>query len=131
MFHNMGENLQRSEGPFSCGSSIPSSATSKSLLLYKMKTALHTPGPWQVSPYGNITSKSLTVAKVEQMPGNYESEKQANALLIAAAPDLLSTLEAAYNAIAWDIPGGNLSNDEEETLLDAIREALRKAKGEA
>jgi hypothetical protein len=96
-----------------------------------MNKPLHTPGPWQVSPYGNITSKSLTVAKVEQMPGNYESEKQANALLIAAAPDLLSTLEAAYNAIAWDIPGGNLSNDEEETLLDAIREALRKAKGEA
>jgi len=53
------------------------------------------------------------------------------ARLISAAPDLLSALEGAYNAIAWDIPGGNLSNEEEETLLDVIREALRKAKGEA
>jgi hypothetical protein len=53
------------------------------------------------------------------------------ARLIAAAPDLLSALESAYNAIAWDIPGGNLSNEEEETLLDVIREAIRKAKGEA
>jgi hypothetical protein len=53
------------------------------------------------------------------------------ARLIAAAPDLLSALESAYNAIAWDIPGGNLSDDDEEALLDVIREALRKAKGEA
>jgi hypothetical protein len=96
-----------------------------------MNNTLHTPAPWQVSPYGNITSKSLTIAKVEQMPGNYESEKQANACLIASAPDLLSALESAYNAIAWDIPGGNLSDEEEETLLDVIREAIRKAKGEA
>lgn len=53
------------------------------------------------------------------------------ARLISAAPDLLSALESAYNAIAWDIPGGSLSDQEEEALLDVIREALRKAKGEA
>jgi len=53
------------------------------------------------------------------------------ARLISAAPDLLSALEGAYNAIEWDIPGGNLSNEEEETLLDVIREAIRKAKGGA
>ena len=53
------------------------------------------------------------------------------ARLISAAPDLLSALESAYNAIAWDIPGGKLSDQEEEALLDVIREALRKAKGEA
>jgi hypothetical protein len=92
-----------------------------------MKNTLHTPGPWQVSPYGNITSKSLTVAKVEQMPGNYESEKQANARLIASAPDLLSALEfllADYIAIN----GENLTGS--SVPADKAREALRKAKGE-
>lgn len=52
------------------------------------------------------------------------------ARLIAAAPDLLSALESAYNAIAWDIPGGNLSDDDEEALLDTIRATIEKAKGE-
>jgi hypothetical protein len=55
----------------------------------------------------------------------------AAARLISAAPDLLSALESAYNAIAWDIPAGNLSNEEEETLLNVIRAAIAKAKGEA
>jgi len=93
-----------------------------------MNNTLHTPAPWQVSPYGNITSKSLTVARVEQMPGNYESEKQANARLIAAAPDLLSALEfllADYIAIN----GENLTGS--SVPADKAREALRKAKGEA
>jgi hypothetical protein len=92
-----------------------------------MKTT-HTPAPWQVSPYGNITSKSLVVAKVEQMPGNYESEKLANARLISAAPDLLSALEfllADYIAIN----GGKLAGS--SVPADKAREALRKAKGEA
>jgi hypothetical protein len=88
-----------------------------------MNKPLHTPGPWQVSPYGNITSKSLTVAKVEQMPGNYESEKQANARLIAAAPDLL----AICDEIAND-PKCDLVNSERRIRLYS---ALRKAKGEA
>jgi hypothetical protein len=54
-----------------------------------MNNTHHTPAPWKVSPYSNITSKSGKIASVEQMPGNYESEKQANANLISAAPDLL------------------------------------------
>jgi hypothetical protein len=97
-----------------------------------MNNTLHTPGPWKCD---------LVSLKIWANDGNTEiartssdvsiSEEEANARLIASAPDLLSALESAYNAIAWDIPGGNLSDKEEETLLDVIREALRKAKGEA
>jgi hypothetical protein len=53
------------------------------------------------------------------------------ARLISAAPDLFSALESAYNAIAWDIPGENLSDQDEEALLDVIRAAIAKAKGAA
>jgi hypothetical protein len=90
-----------------------------------MKNTPHTPGPWQVSPYGNITSKSLTVAKVEQMPGNYEFEKQANANLIAAAPDLLAIL----NEVCMQHDMG--LNKIEASLYDIAKTTLRKAKGEA
>jgi hypothetical protein len=84
----------------------------------------HTPGPWQVSPYGNITSKSGKIASVEQMPGNYESEKQANARLIASAPHLLAIL----NEVCMQHDMG--LNKIETSLYDIAKTALRKAKGE-
>jgi hypothetical protein len=91
-----------------------------------MNNTLHTPAPWQVSPYGNITSKSGKIASVEQMPGNYESEKQANARLIAAAPDLLDLIEAAVARV-------QIANDEGNPILSAwlpdALSTLRKAKG--
>jgi hypothetical protein len=89
-----------------------------------MNNTPHTPAPWQVSPYGNITSKSLVIAKVEQMPGNYESEKQANAHLIAAAPDLLSALERAVSIIE------ELPYPQNYAAVNFM-EIIRKAKGEA
>lgn len=62
-----------------------------------MKTTNHTPGPWALSPYNNIMSRNGTIAKIEQMPGNYDSEQEANAHLIASAPDLLSALQAVMD----------------------------------
>ncbi len=90
-----------------------------------MNNTLHTPAPWQVSPYGNITSKSGKIASVEQMPGNYESEKLANAHLIASAPDLLAILNEV--CIQHDMG----LNKIEASLYDIANTTLRKAKGEA
>jgi hypothetical protein len=87
----------------------------------------HTPGPWQVSPYGNITSKSGKIASVEQMPGNYESEKQANARLISSAPDLFSALEKLSDYV-FEFEGKQ--NICTSVWMDA-RAAIAKAKGEA
>jgi hypothetical protein len=88
----------------------------------------HTPAPWKVSPYNNITSRNGTVAKTEQMPGNYDSERQANARLIAAAPDLLSALEAAVARV-------QIANEEGDPILSAwlpdALSAIAKAKGAA
>jgi hypothetical protein len=88
----------------------------------------YTPGPWEVSPYYNITSRNGTIAKTEQMPGNFDSERTANARLIAAAPDLLSALERAEAALSWFI------NDEGECDIEALDEAkavIAKARGES
>ena len=97
-----------------------------------MKITNHTPGPWAVSPQNNIISRNGTVAKTEQMPGNYESEQKANANLLAAAPDLLSALIALEKA-SREVLDTSATHDGLENckiLLEA-RVAIQKAKGEA
>ena len=86
-----------------------------------MTKTQHTPGPWDVSPYNNITSKNGTIAKTEQMPGNDEAERKANARLIASAPELL--------LIAKDYVMFCELHDLEGATLDAARAAIAKAEG--
>ena len=90
-----------------------------------MKTTLHTPAPWQVSPLGNVMKNSLKIASIEQMPSNNESERIANAHLIAAAPDLLSALE---NLADYVFAFEGKQNICTSVWMDA-REAIAKAKG--
>ena len=93
-----------------------------------MKATQHTPAPWSVkkaSPQAGIIiapNRSLGIAEVF---GGGETDI-ANALLIAAAPDLLDALEfllADYIAIN----GEKLTNS--RVPANKAREALRKAKG--
>ena len=86
---------------------------------------LHTPGPWRLD-WGKIVDQNdKAVCLLTPRRGAM------NAHVIAAAPELLSALQQAYNAIAWDIPGGGLSDQEEEELLETIRAAIAKAEGRA
>jgi hypothetical protein len=62
------------------------------------------------------------------MPGNYESEKQANARLIAAAPDLLSALQ--YTLSILTAPACPQVPDA-AFLRGKIVNAIAKAKGDA
>ncbi len=62
------------------------------------------------------------------MPSNNESERIANARLIASAPDLLDLLESAVARV-------QIANEEGNPILSAwlpdALSTLRKAKGEA
>jgi hypothetical protein len=90
----------------------------------------HTPGPWAIeSP--DISGAPIPVRKSENHPQGdltichvnpylaYESE--ANARLIAAAPDLLDALQAVCDACG----------DRDTLLMAQCKAALAKAKGEA
>lgn len=90
-----------------------------------MKTP-HTPGPWIKE--GGTVCQVDTLQTICKTSGKDEAAQSANAHLIAAAPELLDALNAAYNALAW--PDNEMTEEEEEELLETIREALRKAKGE-
>lgn len=99
-----------------------------------MKTPQHTPGPWIVRG-GNVIESlsSINVAKAWMTDGE---EECANAHLIAAAPELLSALEAIEARIngVYDCPAlvafGPLHHDTQWDCLRIAEEAIAKAKGE-
>ena len=92
-----------------------------------MKTETkHTPGPWyhEGTPQPVIASESdpkgRDIALVRLWDGD---EAEANAHLIAAAPEMLEALEAVVANC------GHLNWEQEKALIDA-RAAIAKAKGE-
>lgn len=85
----------------------------------------HTPGPWDAkrSAHGNEWSHWIEAGVNRQMVAAIGSfaDSDANALLIAAAPDLLAACEAMLDT--WD------SNDEDAIIeaCDMARAAIAKA----
>jgi len=59
--------------------------------------AKHTPGPWWVERVNKSTALFVDNAdrSICQLTGKVDSERDANACLIAAAPDLLAACEQA------------------------------------
>lgn len=85
----------------------------------------HTPGPWQAQTFSSHELQTdfamVAIGKRAHIIG-YSEEDQANARLIAAAPDLLEALELMVDT--YDNGGWPSS-----TLVIA-RAAIAKAKGE-
>lgn len=105
-----------------------------------MTDAKHTPGPWAV---GYLDQSGQRIVKQEHIEictcwhhsvGSIEQEMEANARLIAAAPDLLEALEGLvkineeHNA-AMAVIMGRPANWK-DTYLDKARAAILKAKRE-
>lgn len=97
-----------------------------------MTTTHHTPGPWttEANPFDNRTSHAHIVWGANfhgvALVGFRDTDPDAdaaNARLIAAAPDLLDSLELALPMIDRYASGS-------ATVIDTIRTAIAKAKGE-
>lgn len=63
-----------------------------------MNAAQHTPGPWRVGPVDDTRVEDANGNEVAQIDGDYNQPEtwplmEANARLIAAAPDLLHSLK--------------------------------------
>jgi hypothetical protein len=91
----------------------------------------HTPGPWtvqdgKVSAFNIIANTRKGVPKIiAQIGGYFRVDREANAYLIAAAPDLLA---ACYQAISVLRHLNYLDGKsvEEKQILDAIHKAEGK-----
>jgi hypothetical protein len=91
----------------------------------------HTPGPWILRSAGEILHgvphpfDFVEVSKLRYVTaeGKSEREANANARLIAAAPDMLNALLDVLDF--WDDPNMSMSE-----LKERVRDAIAKAQGE-
>lgn len=91
----------------------------------------HTPGPWQKigSKVKSIGMNECLIAAVSVQ----DDEGQANANLIAAAPDLLASLEEIFEigTVFLSAIEGNDHLTDFEAWADQARKAIAKARGES
>lgn len=90
----------------------------------------HTKGPWtiNVDTSGDrhlFDIRGIDNAQVAKLNNNLIHERQANAQLIAAAPEMLSLLKRANDLIANETQG----NPSAEILYYSIRDLIAKAEG--
>lgn len=100
-------------------------------------TVKHTPGPWQIEGRYDIELGSLYLSTMHPMPifelqplvGNRD-EHMANALLIAAAPDLLAEAKRAAEVMERHIyPKPDVGPDHPYSVLQALLAVIAKAEG--
>ena len=94
----------------------------------------HTPS-WRLGPRTHKTGHFV----LETARGDYDfywnnsanipaSEHEANARLIASAPELLEALEKAKSAVEWMADASD-SDPEDRELLELVNNAIKKARG--
>jgi len=95
--------------------------------------AQHTPGPWSISPTSNPSSEfgivaidGTIVSRLDYWHDEAEAESEANARLIAAAPELLAALRELL--LEDDFDGSPDLNHWRE-LTSRGRQAIFKAEG--
>lgn len=89
----------------------------------------HTPGPWVIHQKKTVLSYDLMASRMDHMEGKSVSpdEHEANATLIAAAPDLLAALEQSLMALI----GYQHQNEITKAAQNSARAAIAKARGES
>jgi hypothetical protein len=93
-----------------------------------LQTQTHTAGPWRVlsdTKPAIVDSKGCHVALAWKQPTIGAEEAQANAALIASAPDLLAALKASHAKLCSIIPYG--ANKKDTALLEQSDKAIAKA----
>jgi len=97
------------------------------------ETATHTPGPWHRGiAHGNPllifeNAKDARLVASASIPHFTAHEREANARLIAAAPDLLEALQAVVDICDVDETNDRIVSASIRYLLPEMREAVAKA----
>ena len=94
-------------------------------------SAQHTPGPWKLETegHGHLVNGAdgRTVVYLHRSGVRNRAEIEANARLVAAAPELLEALHAARNALEHAACGQ--FGIDFKSSLDVTRDAIAKAEG--
>lgn len=70
-------------------------------------TSKHTPGPWSVGNGSRVTGFTVKIATDELLVGGRGLTSEANARLIAAAPELLEALQRLVDVVDPESTGWN------------------------
>lgn len=109
-----------------------------------MKESKHTPGPW-LAQSRSLSDGSLVVNtgapdfneicclrdKKDRHYGQQDNTDQANALLIAAAPDLIAALEGLLESYAAYVGVDEVTNADIVLPVQEARAAVKKARGQS
>ena len=104
-----------------------------------MTNTKHTPRPWRTIESTNTTTRTVVgpdfpgqgyIADVNLCRTNdaQDVDGEANARLIAAAPELLAACQALLDGILFT-RGASMSEDRWRTLTTIARQAINKAEG--
>ena len=94
----------------------------------KMSTNKHTPGPWKAEGWENLVvncAEGYTLTLAAGRKGAGLEELQANARLIASAPELLAALYASEIALRSSLH----SNVQVDAAFEQVRAAIDRATG--
>lgn len=97
-----------------------------------MTTTQHTQGPWEAEEYGVIRGRNGMIRPFicQVQDDHNDEETQANANLIASAPDLLAALREAVECLSFHgNPGIQLSREAVQGFIQSARAAIAKATG--
>lgn len=97
-----------------------------------MSDRKHTPGPWRVCEENESATTVIggrwcdRIAEVFHWDGSSREESDANALLVAAAPELLSALQIMLHEFV-ELP--EMAHTERAQAAKLARQAIAKAQG--
>lgn len=93
----------------------------------------HTPGPWKASFNGTCWQIDASMDAVATTQFCYAEEAEANANLLASAPDLLAALKLARRSMIVSVTGisDGLTIHEVRQWIEQTDAAIAKAEGRA
>lgn len=85
---------------------------------------MHTQGPWRAMGHIILSSRGQPLGRADHSNGDTFYDAESNAALMAAAPELLESLQAMLVASEPPFPGVAIDNDARfNNLLSAARHA--------
>ena len=100
-----------------------------------MSKQKHTPGPWKTQPHISLDRLEIRDAdgrRIAECAMDFPMSAKthdANARLIAAAPELLEAAEHAWTFVSDILETGMSQSEEVRALERALKDAIAKAKG--
>lgn len=90
----------------------------------------HTPGPWKVASTQAKEVHNVKIGVVARPSGRTFQEMEANARLIAAAPEMLEALKACLPLLTyWYEQRQDHLGPVEKSCVGQVRDAIAKAEG--